>query len=83
MGILSWILLGLVAGLLARWLMPGPNPTGFWKTTVIGIVGALIGGWLGAMAGIGGPVANFSLGSVFTATIGALILLAFFRVMQK
>jgi uncharacterized membrane protein YeaQ/YmgE (transglycosylase-associated protein family) len=47
MGILSWIVLGLVAGILAKWIMPGRDGGGFILTVLLGIVGAFVGGWIG------------------------------------
>ncbi|MEH6709028.1 MAG: GlsB/YeaQ/YmgE family stress response membrane protein [Alloalcanivorax venustensis] len=83
MGILSWIVLGLLAGIIAKWIMPGRDGGGFILTTILGIIGAVVGGWLGAMVGIGGPVGSFSLGSLVTAVIGALVILAVFRAVSK
>ncbi|MFQ5932916.1 MAG: GlsB/YeaQ/YmgE family stress response membrane protein, partial [Nitrospiraceae bacterium] len=53
MGIISWIVLGLVAGALAKWIMPGKDPGGIIVTMLIGIGGAVLGGWLGSIVGIG------------------------------
>ncbi|KUJ83948.1 GlsB/YeaQ/YmgE family stress response membrane protein [Microbulbifer flavimaris] len=83
MGIFSWIILGLIAGALAKWIMPGPDPGGWVVTIVIGIVGAFIGGWLGSLVGIGGPVTGFGFGDIVTATIGALIFLFVFRALRR
>lgn len=83
MGILAWIVLGLLAGIIAKWIMPGRDGGGFILTTILGIIGAIVGGWLGAMAGIGGPVGSFSLGGLVTAVIGALVILAVFRAVSK
>lgn len=83
MGILSWIVLGLLAGIIAKWIMPGRDPGGFIMTTIIGIIGAVVGGWLGAIAGIGGPVSHFSLGSLVTAVIGALVILVIYRMVAR
>ncbi len=74
MGILSWILLGLVVGILAKWIMPGPDPGGFILTILLGIAGAFVGGFLGSFVGIG-SVSGFNLGSLAVATGGALVLL--------
>jgi len=49
MGILSWILLGLVVGLLAKWIMPGPDPGGLVITILLGIAGAFVGGFIGSL----------------------------------
>ena len=78
MGILSWIILGLVAGALAKWIMPGPDPGGWIVTILIGIVGAIIGGFVSTALGYG-TVDGFNIGSVIIAVIGALILLFAYR----
>ncbi|UTV28408.1 GlsB/YeaQ/YmgE family stress response membrane protein [Photobacterium atrarenae] len=74
MGILSWIILGLVAGALAKWLMPGKDGGGWLATMALGIAGAFVGGWVGSFIGLG-PATGVNLGSLITATLGALILL--------
>ena len=78
MGILAWILLGLVAGALAKWIMPGPDPGGWIVTILIGIVGAVIGGFIGGAVGVG-SVTGFNLWSIVLAVVGALILLYAYR----
>lgn len=78
MGILSWILLGLVAGALAKFIMPGKDPGGFLVTVLIGIVGAILGGFLGSFIGLG-AVQSFDLGGILIATAGALLLLIIYR----
>jgi uncharacterized membrane protein YeaQ/YmgE (transglycosylase-associated protein family) len=74
MGILAWIVLGLVVGFLAKWIMPGPDPGGVFVTILIGIVGALLGGFLASLLGIG-SVTGFDFGSLVIAIGGALLLL--------
>jgi uncharacterized membrane protein YeaQ/YmgE (transglycosylase-associated protein family) len=74
MGILSWIALGLVVGVLAKWIMPGPDSSGVVMTILLGVAGALVGGWLGTQLGIG-RVTGFDLGSLAIAVAGALLLL--------
>ncbi len=74
MGFLSWILLGLIVGVLAKWIMPGRDPGGLVVTILIGIGGAFVGGFLGTRLGLG-DVTGFSLGSLALATGGALLLL--------
>jgi len=69
-----WILLGLVAGMLAKWLMPGNDGGGFIKTTLLGIAGAFVGGFVGSKLGIG-ATDGFNLISIATATAGAFVLL--------
>jgi uncharacterized membrane protein YeaQ/YmgE (transglycosylase-associated protein family) len=74
MGILSWILLGLIVGALAKWIMPGPDPGGMIVTILIGIAGAFVGGFLATQLGFG-TVTGFNLGSLAIAVGGALLLL--------
>lgn len=78
MGILSWIVFGLIAGALAKLLMPGPDPGGCLVTTLIGIAGALVGGFIGTRLGFG-TVSGFDLGSFLIAILGSVILLALYR----
>jgi uncharacterized membrane protein YeaQ/YmgE (transglycosylase-associated protein family) len=76
MSVLGWILFGLVVGIVARFLMPGRDPGGFVITIVLGIVGALLGGWLGRTVGWyreGDPV------GFLMAVLGAIVLLALYR----
>jgi len=82
MGIISWIVLGLVAGALAKFIMPGKDPGGFIVTILIGIAGAIVGGFLGSFIGLG-AVASFDLGGVFIATAGAIVLLILYRVVSS
>ena len=78
MGILTWIVLGLIVGALSKWIMPGDDPGGIFVTILIGIAGALLGGFLSTALGIG-AVTGFNLGSVAIAIVGALILLFGYR----
>lgn len=82
MGILSWIFLGLVAGALAKFIMPGKDPGGLIVTILIGIAGAVVGGFLGSLIGLG-AVTSFDLGGVFIATAGAIVLLIVYRVVSS
>jgi uncharacterized membrane protein YeaQ/YmgE (transglycosylase-associated protein family) len=74
MGILSWILLGLVAGANAKALHPGRDPQGCIITMVIGVIGAVLGGWIATMFGWG-KVDGFNLYSILVATGGAVLAL--------
>jgi uncharacterized membrane protein YeaQ/YmgE (transglycosylase-associated protein family) len=74
---------GLIAGILAKWVMPGPDPGGIIVTILIGIVGAFIGGWVLDLLNVSGSTGEFSLGSILTATLGAIILLAIYRLITR
>jgi uncharacterized membrane protein YeaQ/YmgE (transglycosylase-associated protein family) len=74
MGLLAWLVLGLIVGILAKVIMPGKDGGGFILTTLLGIAGAFVGGFIGSLLGMG-TVNDFSLGSVALATLGALLLL--------
>ncbi len=82
MGILSWIFLGLVAGALAKFIMPGKDPGGIFVTILIGIVGAILGGFVGSLIGLG-KVTSFDLGGIFIATVGSILLLVIYRIVRK
>lgn len=82
MGILSWIVFGLIAGALAKLIMPGNDPGGIIVTTVLGIVGALVGGFIAVQLGYG-DVTGFNLGSFVIAILGALALLAGYRAVKR
>lgn len=82
MGILSWILFGFIAGLIARALTPGSGPRGCLITSVLGIAGAAIGGWIGTQLGLG-TVEGFDVRSLFLAIIGSILLLLAFGLIQK
>ena len=78
MGVIGWIIFGLIVGIIAKFLMPGRDPGGFVITAIIGIVGALLGGYLGRAIGWyreGEPV------GFVVAVIGSIVLLALYRIM--
>lgn len=81
MGILSWIIMGLLAGAVAKWLMPGKDPGGCFMTMLLGIAGGIVGGYVGAELGFG-KVNSFSLGSFGLATAGAVLLLVIYRLVS-
>jgi uncharacterized membrane protein YeaQ/YmgE (transglycosylase-associated protein family) len=75
-GIIGWILLGLVAGVLAKAILPGKQPGGIIVTTLIGVAGALIFGFLAQAVGFGDPIDEFFDFSTWVAAIlGAIVLL--------
>ncbi len=82
MGILLWIIMGLVVGVVAKWIMPGKDPGGFIITIGIGVAGAFIGGYIGAFLGIG-SVTGFNTVSFLLAIGGAIILLALYRLIKR
>jgi uncharacterized membrane protein YeaQ/YmgE (transglycosylase-associated protein family) len=82
MGILSWIVFGLLAGLVAKLLMPGRDPGGFFVTILIGIAGALVGGFIARALGMG-DIDGFNLGSFLIAVVGSVVLLIGYRMMKK
>ena len=78
MGFITWIVLGLLVGILAKWIMPGRDGGGFFMTVLLGIIGAMVGGYVGTLLGLG-SVAGFNLSSIAIATMGALIVLFVFN----
>lgn len=81
MGILAWILFGLVAGGIAKYILPGKDPGGCLVTSLIGIAGAVIGGFLGTTVFDWGRVTGFDLRSFMIAIVGAVILLTTYRLL--
>jgi uncharacterized membrane protein YeaQ/YmgE (transglycosylase-associated protein family) len=77
-----WIILGLIAGILAKWIMPGRDPGGFIVTIILGIIGALVGGFISVRLGFG-DVTGFNLGSILIAVLGAILLLFIYRMIKK
>jgi uncharacterized membrane protein YeaQ/YmgE (transglycosylase-associated protein family) len=82
MGFFSWIIMGLIVGVIAKWIMPGKDPGGFIITILLGIAGAFVGGFVGSLLGMG-DVTGFNLGSLLLATGGALLLLFLYRLIKK
>jgi uncharacterized membrane protein YeaQ/YmgE (transglycosylase-associated protein family) len=80
MGIIGWIVIGLIAGAIARWLMPGPDPMGWLGTIVLGIVGSLVGGTLLNLVSGGGL--ELGAAGILGSILGALIALYVWRRMR-
>ncbi|MGB3546485.1 MAG: GlsB/YeaQ/YmgE family stress response membrane protein [Saprospiraceae bacterium] len=76
---LVWIIFGLIAGAIAKWIMPGNDPGGWIVTIIIGIVGAMLGGWIGVNVLNIGAVDGFNLPSLLIAIGGAVLLLFIYR----
>ncbi len=75
MSIVSWILVGLLAGFLAKFILPTKRHKGILRTLLLGVIGGLLGGYLGQQLGFGGELTGFNQYSIITATIGALLVL--------
>ena len=78
--ILSWIVFGLIVGALAKLIMPGDDPGGFIVTVLLGVAGALVGGFLGRAMGFYG---SDQVAGYIMSIVGAIILLALYRLMTK
>lgn len=76
--VIGWVLMGFVVGVLAKWIMPGKDPGGFWVTALIGIAGAFVGGFVSGLIGLN---LGFGMNLVF-AVAGALSLLFVFRMVK-
>ena len=80
MGIIGWIVLGLLAGIIAKAILPGDDPGGIIVTTLIGIAGAFIGGFVAKALGFGDPIDEFfDLSTWLGAIIGSIVLLLIYR----
>jgi uncharacterized membrane protein YeaQ/YmgE (transglycosylase-associated protein family) len=79
-GFIGWIVVGLIAGALAKWIMPGKDPGGILTTILIGIAGGLFGGFIGSHIGITG---NGNLVNILIATAGAILLLFIYRLFRS
>ncbi len=82
--LLFWIIVGLIAGALAKFVLPGDDPGGIIVTIIIGIVGAVLGGWLLSLVGIGGGAGSGGwIFSIIAGVIGAVILLGIYRLVAN
>jgi uncharacterized membrane protein YeaQ/YmgE (transglycosylase-associated protein family) len=79
MSILAWIVVGLVAGAIAKLLMPGNDPGGFILTILLGIAGAIVGGFIAVALNISNGIDDFDIGTIVLAVLGAMLLLAAYR----
>ena len=76
------VVIGLIAGVLAKWFMPGPDPGGIIVTILIGVAGAFVGGFIVQL--FGGPrITQISLGSILIETLGAIVLLVIYRLITR
>ena len=74
--------MGLIVGVLAKFIMPGKDPGGIFVTILIGIAGAFVGGFIGSLLGFG-TVTGFNIVSILLATGGGVLLLALYRMIKK
>lgn len=79
---MALIVVGLIAGVLAKWAMPGPDPGGIIVTILVGVAGAFVGGFI--LQALGGPsLTGIGIVSILVATLGAVILLALYRALTR
>jgi uncharacterized membrane protein YeaQ/YmgE (transglycosylase-associated protein family) len=82
MSLVAWIVLGLLAGIIAKALVPGRDPGGCFLTIVIGVVGALLGGWLSTVLGYGGLSGRLDWRNLIIAVLGSVVLLILLRLVR-
>jgi uncharacterized membrane protein YeaQ/YmgE (transglycosylase-associated protein family) len=80
MSILAWLLVGIIAGAIAKFLMPGDDPGGIIVTILLGIAGAIVGGFIAVALNISNGVDDFDFGTIVLAVLGAILLLGLYRV---
>lgn len=81
MHFVAWIIVGLIAGWLAKRIMPGPEPGGLWATLLIGVAGAVVGGWLFRAFG-GSGATGVNIYSIIVATVGAVVFLWLWKLLR-
>lgn len=82
MGIFAWIVIGLLAGVIAKIIVPGKDPGGWFLTIVLGVGGAFLGGWIGTRLGWG-DLSGFDLRSVGLAVLGSVVILLLLRIIFR
>ncbi|AOY58439.1 MULTISPECIES: GlsB/YeaQ/YmgE family stress response membrane protein [Desulfococcus] len=82
MGIISWIVLGLIVGVIAKLVMPGKDPGGIFVTILIGIAGAFVGGFISSLLGFG-SFSGFNFKGLLVSVGGAVLLLAAYRMLKN
>ena len=85
MSIVAWIIIGLVAGVIAKAIMPGDQsePGGWLGTIGLGIVGAIVGGWLSGLLMGGGGASGVNFGSIVVSVVGACVFIGFLRLLKR
>jgi uncharacterized membrane protein YeaQ/YmgE (transglycosylase-associated protein family) len=79
MGIIAWIVVGLIGGAIAKMLMPGDDPGGIIVTILLGIAGAIVGGFIAVALGLSNGIDDFDVGSIVLSIVGAMLLLFGYR----
>lgn len=79
MGILAWIIVGLIGGVLGKLLLPGKDPGGIILTILLGIAGAVVGGFIAVALDISNGVDDFDIGSIVLSIIGTMLILLVYR----
>jgi uncharacterized membrane protein YeaQ/YmgE (transglycosylase-associated protein family) len=83
MSILAWIIVGLIAGAIAKLLMPGDDPGGIILTILLGIAGAIVGGFIAVALNISDGVDDFDFGTIVLAVLGSMLLLGIYRLVTN
>jgi uncharacterized membrane protein YeaQ/YmgE (transglycosylase-associated protein family) len=83
MSIIGWIVVGLIAGAVAKMLMPGDDPGGIIVTVLLGIAGAIVGGFIAVALGISNGVDDFDIGTFVLAILGSMLLLFIYRIVMN
>jgi uncharacterized membrane protein YeaQ/YmgE (transglycosylase-associated protein family) len=79
MNIIAWIVVGLIAGAIAKMLMPGDDPGGIILTILLGVAGAIVGGFVAVALNLSNGVDDFDIGTIFLAVVGSMVLLLGYR----
>ena len=79
MSIIAWIVVGLIAGAIAKMLMPGDDPGGIVLTILLGVAGAIVGGFIAVALNIGSGIDDFDIGTLVLAVAGSMLLLFGYR----
>lgn len=83
MGILAWIIFGLIVGAIAKFIMPGTQGGGWLITIILGIVGAMVGGFLAGVLGIGDDGNPWDIGTIAISVLGAIVVLWIYGMLTK
>jgi len=82
-GIIAWIVVGAIGGFLAKFLMPGKDPGGLILTILLGIAGAVVGGFIAVALDISDGVDDFDFGTIVLSILGAMLILFVYRLVAK